>query len=154
MIQQLLSKGSDKVYTYLQELCQEQRKERQSLSRPQLCQVLSTLGSLFQEPIYLVIDAVDELLDEDLPVLLQVFRDMMKSFKHINLLLTSRRSLFLEENLSILEPRMVQVLGQGQSSDIENYISTRLHTDKRMKKWPLEIKRQALEALTSGAGGM
>lgn len=154
MIQQLLSKESDKVYTHLQELYQEQRKERQSLSRPQLCEVLSTLGSLFQEPIYLVIDAVDELLDEDLPVLLQVFRDMMKSFKHMNLLLTSRRSLFLEENLSILEPRMVQVLGQEQSSDIENYISTRLHTDKRMKKWPLELKRQALEALTSGAGGM
>ena len=153
MIQQLLS-NSDRVYIYLQELYQEQREEKQSPSGDQLREVLSTLGSLYLQPIYLVIDAVDELLVEDLPVLLQVFQDMMKSFKDMNLLLTSRRCLFLEENLSILEPRMVQVLRQEQSSDMENYINARLSTDKRMKKWPHELKEQVLEALTSGAHGM
>lgn len=138
----------------LQELYQDQRKENQPPSEPQLLEFLLGQGSLFQETIYLVIDTMDDLMGEGLPHLLQVFKDMMKAFKDVKLLLTSRPSLFLEENLSILEPRMVQVSGQEHSSDIENYINARLHTDSRMKKWPLETKQHVLETLNFRAGGM
>jgi hypothetical protein len=88
-----------------------------------------------------VLDLVDELVHLDLP--------------NLRICVTSRPDTDIR---MILEPltslRMSLHDESGQGQDILHYISTVVHSDRRMQRWRAEDKELVIDVLSTRAGGM
>jgi len=124
-----------------------------------LKQVLS--GHPTHEPIYLVMDALDECPNgPEIPSPRERVLDLVKELvelhhPNLRICVTSR----LESNIrGALEPlTSFQVLlhnETGQREDIVDYIKSVVNSDSNMKRWKNEVRELVIETLSSRADGM
>ena len=130
----------------------ELRKVQHLQSVDQLVDTFLIIAPLMRQHIYLVIDAVDESMDEDL--IFESVGRMIVNCQCLSLLFTTRHHFVVSDNSESTMPRRVCISEQKESQDIKIYISSRLQTDKRMAKWPTELKEEVLQTLNQDAAGM
>jgi ankyrin repeat domain-containing protein 50 len=106
------------------------------------------------EDLYIVIDAVDESPREiERGPLLAVIRTLAQE-KTIHLLAASREELDIANSFRELGVDEIAIAGEGVASDIMDYVSGQFAEDSKLKRFPLDLKERAQEALAEKANGM
>jgi hypothetical protein len=112
-------------------------------------------------PIYLIIDALDECPnDSGIPSSREKALELVKELvelRHPNLRLciTSRPEFDIYTTLKPLAAQQLSLHDEsGQKQDIDVYVTSVVHSDKKMKKWRDDDKNMVIEKLTEKADGM
>ena len=120
--------------------------------------MLTTTG---QAPIYLVIDALDECPnDSDIPPprekVLDLVNELVKlRLPNLHLCITSRPEFDIRTALEPLATQKVSLHDEsGQKKDIIHYVTSVIHSDKKMRKWRDDDKKMVIQTLTEKADGM
>jgi hypothetical protein len=93
------------------------------------------------EEVYIVVDALNESIDvEEVLNFMQTIQDWKHPMLH--LAVTSRQLPEIEASLRGLVTNKIRLHDSNMKGDIALYIDRKLGTDKRMSKWPTEIKLQ------------
>ena len=114
-----------------------------------------------QAPIYLVIDALDECPnDSGIPSSRERVLELVKELverRHPNLRLciTSRPEFDIRTTFKPLATQQVSLHDEnGQKQDIIDYVTSVVHSDKKMTRWRDNDKDMVVEKLTNKADGM
>ena len=120
--------------------------------------MLTTTG---QAPIYLVIDALDECFnDSGFPSPREEVLDLVKELvelrlPNLRLCITSRPVLDIRATLEPLATQKVSLHDEsGQKQDIIYYVTSVVHSDRKMMRWRGDDKNLVIEKLSEGADGM
>ena len=112
-------------------------------------------------PVYLIIDALDECPDDSgIPSSREKVLKLVKElvgFHHPNLRLciTSRPEFDIRTMLGPLATQQVSLHDEsGQKQDINDYVTSVVHSDERMKRWRDDDKTMVINKLTERADGM
>ena len=104
-------------------------------------------------PIYVVVDALDEC--QERTSLFSGLKTIQSwNEEHLHILVTSRRE---PEIKDILRPLATDTIALEESvvdGDIITYVRYRLQHDRRLSKWPDDIRSKIESALVKGANGM
>ena len=114
-----------------------------------------------QQPVYLIIDALDECPDTSgmLTPREQVL-DLMKELVELSppnfrLCATSRPEIDIRRALEPLTSLRISLHEEsGQKRDIIEYVTSVVQSDLKMRRWRDEDKNLVIETLSEGAGGM
>lgn len=115
------------------------------------------LWRLFQRfhHVYIILDALDEIprngAREDVLDRLEMMQNW--SFEGLHLLVTSRDLSDIRSSLKFSFDQEVKMRNAGIDKDIENFISSRLHDDRRLQKW-LPYRSKIEETLAKRAQGV
>ena len=119
------------------------------------------LTLLDQDPIYIIIDALDECPNTSgMPSPREQVLDLLKelvelSLPNLHLCVTSRPEIDIRHALEPLTPRCVSLHEQsGQKKDIIDYVTSVVQSDPRMRRWRDEDKNLVIETLSERADGM
>jgi hypothetical protein len=112
-------------------------------------------------PIYLIVDALDECPnDSGIPTsrekVLQLVEELV-GLRHPNLRLciTSRPEFDIRTTLGPLATQQVSLHDEsGQKQDINDYVTSVVRSDVRMKRWRDDEKTMVIDKLTEKADGM
>ena len=114
-----------------------------------------------QQPVYLIIDALDECLDTSgLPSPREQVLDFLKalvelSSLNLHLCVTSRPEIDIRRALEPLTSLQVSLHEQsGQKQDIIDYVTSVVQSDLKMRRWRDEDKNLVIETLSERADGM
>ena len=114
-----------------------------------------------QEPIYIIMDALDECpLDLGVPSSREKVLELVKELielRHTNLHLCimSRPEFDIHATLQPLATQQISLHDEnGQQRDIIHYVTSVVHSDKKMKKWRDDDKNMVIDKLTKKADGM
>jgi hypothetical protein len=112
-------------------------------------------------PVYLIVDGLDESPNTSSQ---SFHREQVLSFldnlvkarlQNLHLCVTSRPEVDIK---AILEPLAFHSVSlekeSGQQKDIEEYIESIIHTDKKMENWSPKHKQLVIDVLTKKADGM
>ena len=120
--------------------------------------MLTTTG---QAPIYLVIDALDECPnDSDIPPPREKVLDLVNELvelrlPNLRLCITSRPEFDIRTALEPLATQKVSLHDEsGQKQDIIHYVTSVVHSDKKMRRWRDSDKKMVIQTLTEEADGM
>jgi hypothetical protein len=120
--------------------------------------MLTTMG---QVPIYLIMDALDECPnDSGTPSsrdkVLQLVKQMVALHSlNLRLCVTSRPEFDIRTMLKPLATQQISLHDEGgQKQDINDYITSVVRSDERMKRWRDNDKTMVIEKLTAKADGM
>ncbi|KAN0136970.1 hypothetical protein V8E53_005205, partial [Lactarius tabidus] len=120
--------------------------------------MLATMG---QVPIYLVLDALDECPnDSGIPTsrekVLQLVEELVGlHHPHLRLCITSRPEFDIRTTLVPLATQQVSLHDEsGQKQDINDYVTSVVCSDVRMKRWRDEERTMVIDKLTEKADGM
>lgn len=102
--------------------------------------------------IYIVIDALDE--SEGSSVLRDLCLLADASMGKFNILLTSRKESYIEEGLSTLALKSIDIQNSVVDSDIQLFVRGFLQDNAKFQKWPLETRKMIETKLLEGAQGM
>ena len=114
-----------------------------------------------QEPIYLIIDALDE-CPGDLGVpssrekVLELVKELVELRRpNLRLCITSRPEFDIRATLQPLATQQISLHDEsGQQQDIIDYVTSIVHLDKKMRKWRDDDKNMVIDKLTKKADGM
>jgi len=112
------------------------------------------------QPIYLIIDALDECPSTSSlsprQALLSLLEDLVEAqLPNLRICVTSRPEVDIKAILEPLAFRSVAVHEEsGQKEDIKNYIESFVNANRMMKNWTLEDKQLVIDTLTEKADGM
>ena len=114
-----------------------------------------------QEPIYLIIDALDE-CPSDLGVpssrekVLELVKELVELHRpNLRLCITSRPEFDIRATLQLLATQEISLHDEsGQQQDIIDYVTSVAHSDEMMKKWRDDDKSMVVDKLTKKADGM
>ena len=119
------------------------------------------LTAIEQVPIYLIFDALDECPDDlGIPSSREKVLKLVKGFiqlRHPNmrLCITSRPVFDIRTRLEPLATQQLSLHEEsGQKQDINNYVTSVVRSDERMKRWREDEKNMVIEKLTEKADGM
>jgi hypothetical protein len=134
----------------------------QKPSDDELIQCLKDMLTLpDQQPVYLVIDALDECPDTfGLPSPREQVLDLVKelvelSSPNLRLCVTSRPEVDIRRALEPLTSLRVSLHEQsGQKQDIVDYVTSVVQSDAKMRRWRDEDKNLVIETLSERADGM
>ena len=114
-----------------------------------------------QAPIYLVIDALDECPnDSGIPSPREKVLDLVKELvelrlPNLRLCITSRPEFDIHITLGPLATQKVSLHDDsGQKQDIVDYVTSVVHSDRKMKRWRGDDKNMVIEKLSEKADGM
>ena len=120
--------------------------------------MLTTTG---QVPIYLVIDALDECPnDSGIPSPRERVLDLVKELielrlPNLRLCITSRPEFDIHTTLEPLATQKVSLHDEnGQKQDIIDYVTSVVHSDRKMMRWRGDDKNMVIEKLSESADGM
>ena len=120
--------------------------------------MLTIVGS---HPVYLVLDALDECPnDSGIPSsrekMLMTVKELVELCSpNLRFCVTSRPEYDIRTTLEPLTTQQVSLHDEGgQKQDINNYITSVVHSDGKMKKWRDAEKDMVVERLTAKADGM
>jgi hypothetical protein len=120
--------------------------------------MLKTTGQL---PIYLIIDALDECPnDTGIPSSREKVLKLVKELiglhhPNLRLCVTSRPEFDIRTTLGTLATQQVSLHDEiGQKRDINDYITSVVRSDERMKRWREGDKTMVIEKLMAKADGM
>ena len=157
-----LSNQSDQFCDVLHGLYSEHQDGSQQPDHASLLRCLAGMLAIAGSgPIYLVVDALDE-CPNDLGMpssrekALMTVKELVE-LRHSNLRLcvTSHPEYDIRTTLENLATQQVSLHDEcGQKQDINDYITSVVHSDGRMKKWRDAEKEMVVENLTSKADGM
>lgn len=103
--------------------------------------------------VYLIFDALDESSDcEEVLQFIHTTQDWDLSRLHI--LVTSRQLTGIEESLATLTTDRTCLQDAEMNEDIILYVADKLRNDKKLSKWPPEIRSQIQYKLLEEEGGM
>ena len=112
-------------------------------------------------PVYLIIDALDECPnDSGIPSSREKVLKLVKELvglRHPNLRLciTSRPEFDIRTTLAPLATQQVSLHDEsGQKQDINDYVTSVVRSDERMKRWRDHDKTMVIDKLTERADGM
>ena len=157
-----LSNQSDQLCDVLHGLYKEHQDGSQQPNHASLLQCLkSMLAIVGSGPVYLVMDALDECPnDSGMPSsrekMLMTVKELVE-LRHSNLRLcvTSRPEYDIRTTLEPLATQRVSLHDEdGQKQDINDYITSVVHSDGKMKKWRDTEKDMVVQKLTAKADGM
>jgi hypothetical protein len=157
-----LSNQSDQFCDALHGLYSEHQDGSQQPNNASLLQCLKDmLATVESGPLYLVMDALDECPnDSGMPSsrekVLETVKELVE-LRHPNLRLcvTSRPEYDIRTTLEPLATQQVSLHDEcGQKEDINHYITSVVHSDRKMKKWRDTEKDTVVETLTAKADGM
>ena len=114
-----------------------------------------------QLPIYLVMDALDECPnDSGIPSPREKVLDLVEELvelhhPNLRLCITSRPEYDIRTILDPLATQQVSLHHEsGQKEDITTYVTSVVHSDRKMRKWRDDDKNMVVEKLTEKADGM
>ena len=157
-----LSTHSDQFCDVLHELYSEHEDGLQQPNHASLLRCLKGMLAIADSgPVYLVMDALDECPnDSGIPSsrerMLMTIKELV-DLRHSNLRIcvTSRPEYDIRTTLGPLATQQVSLHDEcGQKQDINNYITSVVHSDGKMKRWRDAEKDMVVEKLTSKADGM
>ena len=114
-----------------------------------------------QAPAYIIVDAVDECPNlsgtpsprEEVLGLIEELIDL--KLPNLHLCVASRPEMDIREILEPLTSLKVSLHDEnGQKEDINEYIKSVVHSDRRMRKWKEEDKQLVIDTLSCRADGM
>jgi hypothetical protein len=114
-----------------------------------------------QGPIYIILDALDECpVTSSIPSpreeVLELVEDLVGlHLPNLHICVTSRPEPDIQIALECLTERPVSLHDEsGQKEDIANYVSSSVHSDRRMARWRKEDKELVIKTLSEKADGM
>jgi hypothetical protein len=120
--------------------------------------MLTTVGQI---PTYLIMDALDECPnDSGIPSSREKVLKLVKQLvglcrTNLRLCVTSRPEFDIRTALKPLVTQQISLHDEGgQKQDINDYITSVVHSDERMKRWRDNDKTMVIEKLTAKADGM
>ncbi|KAI0293189.1 hypothetical protein B0F90DRAFT_1920099 [Multifurca ochricompacta] len=119
-----------------------------------------TLSLSGQDPSYIIIDALDECPNTSgMPspreeVLEFVSHLVGLDLPNLRICVTSRPEIDIRSTLELLSPTPYRFITSGQKKDIVDYVSSVVHSDKRIRRWREEDKVLVIEKLSEKADGM
>ena len=127
-----------------------------------LIKCLTEMVSLpIQGPVYLIVDALDECPNNSgLPTPREEVLDLIDNLvglclPNLHICVTSRPEIDIQSALKPLTTLRVSLHNQtGQKEDIVNYVSSVVHSDKKMRRWREEDRNLVIETLSERADGM
>ena len=137
-------------------------KGAQRPSDETLTKCLAQMVSLLVEgPIYLIVDALDECPNNSgLPTPREEVLDLIEHLvglrlSNLHICVTSRPEIDIQSALERLTTLCVSLHNQtGQKEDIVNYVSSVVHSDKKMRRWREEDRNLVIETISARADGM
>ena len=112
-------------------------------------------------PIYLIVDALDECPnDSGIPSSRERVLKLVKELIGVNrpnlrLCITSRPEFDIRTTLGPLATQQVSLHDEsGQKRDINDYVTSVVRSDERMKRWRDDDKTMVIDKLTERADGM
>jgi hypothetical protein len=157
-----LSDQSDALCDTLFSLYSTHKEGSEQPSDDSLAQCLrDMLTTVGQIPTYLIMDALDECPnDSGIPSsrdkVLKLVKELV-GLHHLNLRLcvTSRPEFDIRTALKPLVTQQVSLHDEsGQKQDINDYITSVVRSDERMKRWRDNDKTMVIDKLTAKADGM
>ena len=157
-----LSNQSDQFCDVLRGLYSEHQDGSQQPNNASLLRCLKGMLAIAgPEPIYLVIDALDECpndlgLPSSRAKVLKTVKELM-DIRHPNLRIwvTSRPEYDIRTTLEPLATQQISLHDEcGQKQDINDYVTSVVHSDEKMKRWRDDDKDMVIEKLTHKADGM
>ena len=157
-----LSNQSDQFCDVLHGLYLEHQDGSQQPNHASLLRCFKDMLAIMSSgPVYLVIDALDECPnDSGMPssrekVLMTVQELVDLRHPNLRLCVTSRPEYDIRTTLRPLATHQVSLQDEsGQKRDINDYITSVVHSDAKMKKWREGEKDMVVEKLTAKADGM
>ena len=122
-----------------------------------LKKMVTTTG---QAPIYIIIDALDECPnDSGIPSprekVLDLVKELDRLWPRLRLCITSRPDFDIHTALEFRARKKISLHDEsGQKQDIINYVTSVVHPDRNMMRWPGDDKNMVIEKLSEGADGM
>jgi hypothetical protein len=140
----------------------EHDKGAQKPSDETLAKCLAEMVSLpTQGPIYIIMDALDECPNNSgLPTPREEVLDLIDNLvglrlPNLHICVTSRPEIDIQSTLEPLTTLCVSLHNQtGQKEDIVDYVSSVVHSDKKMRRWREEDRNLVIETLSERADGM
>ena len=153
---------SDSYYKVLSTFHSTHRNGAQNPSDEKLIQcLLDSVKLPGPPPVYLIVDGLDESPNTSTQSfhreqVLSFLDDLVKArLQNLRLCVTSRPEVDIKAVLEPLAFRSVCVEKEsGQEKDINDYIESIIHTDKKMESWSPKHKRLVVDVLTKKADGM
>ena len=157
-----LSDQSDVFFDTLFSLYSAYRKAAETPADDSLAECLKDMLEIKgRVPIYLVIDALDECPnDTGIPSsrerVLELVKELVElRLPNLRLCITSRPEFDIHTTLKPLASQQMSLHDEsGQKQDIINYVTSVLHSDKKMKKWRDMDKNMVVKKLSEKADGM
>ena len=114
-----------------------------------------------QQPIYIVIDAIDECpnisgLPTPRAVLLDLLEELLElCIPNLHICITSRPEIDIKTVLGPLAYSAVSLHDEsGQKKDISDYVKTVVNSNRKMRKWRDKDKKMVVKVLSEKADGM
>ena len=157
-----LSNQSDQFCDILHSLYSENKDGSQQPTTASLLRCLKGMLAITgSQPVYLVMDALDECPnDSGIPSsrekMLMTVKELVELRRlNLRLCVTSRPEYDIRTTLEPLATQQVSLHDEGgQKQDINNYVTSVVHSDGKMKKWRDAEKDMVVESLTAKADGM
>ena len=157
-----LSSQSDRCFDTLIRLCFAHEKGAKKPSEGALIQCLRQMLTLLgQHPVYIIIDALDECPNTSgMPSPREQVLDLLKelvelSLPNLHLCVTSRPEIDIQRALEPLTSRRVSLHEEsGQKKDIDDYVTSVVRSDPKMRRWRDEDKHLVIQTLSERADGM
>ena len=127
-----------------------------------LVKCLKDMLQLREQPlIYLIVDALDECPNTSGVVtprerVLNLIEDLVEvDLENLRICVTSRPEADILDSLQPLASHTVSLHEEdGQRQDIDNYIISVVHSDRKMRKWRAQDKKLVIDTLLRRADGM
>ena len=157
-----LSEQSDIFFDTLFSLYSAHKNATETPTDRSLAECLKDMLTITgRAPIYLVIDALDECPnDSGIPSSRERVLDLVKELvetchPNLRLCITSRPEFDIRATLEPLATQQVSLHDEsGQKQDIMDYVTSVVHSDRKMKKWRDVEKNMVVEKLSEKADGM
>ena len=127
-----------------------------------LTNCLTEMASLpVQGPIYIIVDALDECPNNSgMPTPREEVLDLIENLvslhlQNLHICVTSRPEIDIRTSLEPLAPLCMSLHDQsGQKKDITDYVSSVVHSDKKMRRWREEDRKLVIGTLSERSDGM
>ena len=125
---------------------------KQGAQQPGRASLVKTFLSLLSSPnrMYLIMDALDECSERE--ELFKVISEIVQT--DANLLMTSRKEGDITDGLEGQAEILIGLEGCGIDGDISKHVQRCLATDRRLRKWSVDVRKEMEDALVKGAHGM
>jgi hypothetical protein len=153
---------SDPCHKILSDMYSENHAGSHQPNNDALTECLKEMLRFPQQPTrYIIVDAIDECPNtfgiitarEEVLDLLEELVNL--KLENLRICVTSRPEIDIQTILDPLTSFWVSLHDEaGQQKDILDYISSFVHSDRRMRRWRLEDKQLVIDTLSAKADGM
>jgi hypothetical protein len=165
LLPSLITQLSDQSHRHCDILNRLYLKHESGAHKPSDDELIQCLKDMLtlpdQQPVYLIIDALDECPDTTgLPSPREQVIDLLKAFvelssPNLRVCVTSRPEIDIRRALEPLTSLRVSLHEQsGQKRDIIDYVTSVVHSDIKMGRWRDEDKNLVIKTLSERADGM